>query len=80
MVYRLADANRVERVRVATGVREQGWVEVREGLDGADVVVVRGHARLEDGIAVTLRQADGSPLPAASVAARPTDPEPGRTP
>lgn len=71
VVYRLVDNNRVERVRIETGVRADGWVEIREGLDAEDVVVVRGHARLEDGIAVTLRQADGSEPPTPSVAARP---------
>ncbi len=80
VVYRLVDGSRVERVRVKTGVRNIEWVEVHEGLAPGDVVVVRGQVRLEDGIAVTVRQADGSVPSPASVAARRDEREAERTP
>ncbi len=80
VVYRLVDTKRVERVQVETGVHGPGWVEIRSGVHPGDVVVVRGQARLEDGVAVSVRQADGSPMPTASVAGGPRDGDAERTP
>jgi membrane fusion protein (multidrug efflux system) len=47
---------RVERVRVETGVHRDGWVEVLKGLGPTDRVVVRGHADLSDGMAVAVQE------------------------
>lgn len=54
VVFRLVGGDRVERVRVRTGERRDGFVEIREGLELGDRVVVRGHAELVDGARVTL--------------------------
>lgn len=57
--------DRVERVRVETGVHRDGWVEVVKGLGPTDRVVVRGHAELSDGMAVALQD----PAPHSAVTA-----------
>ena len=54
VVFRLVGGERVERLRVRTGERRDGFVEIREGLAPGDRVVVRGHAELVDGARVTL--------------------------
>lgn len=59
VVFRLDDSGRVERMLIETGVHVDGWVEVSAGLAPGDVVVVRGQARLDDGVAVSVRLADG---------------------
>jgi membrane fusion protein (multidrug efflux system) len=45
---------RVSRQPVKTGVRRDGWVEIRSGLAAGDRVVTRGQAVLSDGMAVRL--------------------------
>jgi membrane fusion protein (multidrug efflux system) len=67
VIFRLDASGRVERLHVETGVRVEGWVEVSEGLMPGDVVVVRGQARLDDGIAVSVRLADGQPVEVSEV-------------
>ena len=57
--------DRVERVRIETGVHRDGWVEVVTGLGPADRVVVRGHAELSDGMAVAVQD----PAPRSAVTA-----------
>jgi membrane fusion protein (multidrug efflux system) len=59
VVFRLDSNGRVERLAVETGVRLDGWVEISRGLRSGDVVVVRGQGRLDDGVAVSVRGADG---------------------
>jgi membrane fusion protein (multidrug efflux system) len=61
VAFRLLDANRVQRRVLTTGVFQDGRVEVVEGLEVGDLVVVRGHASLIDGAVVALRHRDGSP-------------------
>jgi multidrug efflux pump subunit AcrA (membrane-fusion protein) len=39
---------------VETGVRRDGWVEIRSGLAAGDRVVTEGHAALRDGMRVRL--------------------------
>lgn len=68
VIFRLDASERVERLLVETGVRVDGWVEVSRGLSPGDVVVVRGQARLDDGVAVSVRLANGElPEPSAAV-------------
>ncbi|MGH7291343.1 MAG: hypothetical protein ACREJT_09040, partial [Myxococcota bacterium] len=43
-----------------------GEAEIIAGLSAGDTVVVRGHAALIDGSAITARNADGTPAVAAS--------------
>ncbi len=66
VAFRMVGADRVERIVLTTGVFRDGRVEVVEGLDVGDVVVVRGHARLVDGAAVDVRTASGAPAVAAA--------------
>ena len=61
VAFRLLDGNRVQRRVLATGVFQDGYVEVVDGLAIGDLVVVRGHAPLVDGAVVALRRPDGSP-------------------
>jgi membrane fusion protein (multidrug efflux system) len=68
VVFRLAGADHVERRVITTGVFRDGYVEVVDGLDIGDLVVVRGQAALADGSIVALRRPDGGkePPPVAS--------------
>jgi membrane fusion protein (multidrug efflux system) len=67
IVFRLGEADRVERIRVQTRAHESGWIEIASGLQANDRVVVRGHLRLEDGVLVSVRKFDGSPATKAAV-------------
>ena len=62
VIFRLDASGRVERRLVETGVHLDGWVEISSGLSAGDVVVVRGQTRIDDGVAVSVRQADGQPV------------------
>jgi membrane fusion protein (multidrug efflux system) len=73
VIFRLDDSGRAERRLVETGVHLDGWVEVSSGLSPGDVVVVRGQTRIDDGVAVSVRQADGQPLEATPVATQAED-------
>ena len=73
VVFRMVGPDQVERVVLATGVIRDGYVEVVEGLEVGDVIVVRGHARLVDGSRVDVRTPAGEP---ALTAARPAEPTP----
>ena len=53
VVFRVEDG-RARLVRVTTGVRRAGMVEIKDGLTAGDVVVVNGQVRLRDGIAVEI--------------------------
>jgi len=76
VVFRLTADGRVERRLVETGVRIEGRIEISSGLSPGDVVVVRGQARIDDGVAVSVRMADGSvPEFPAVVAPTPTPDE-----
>jgi len=54
-VYRLASRQspEVQQVVVRTGVKQDGWVEISEGLEPGAVVVVEGAAFLTDGAQIT---------------------------
>jgi membrane fusion protein (multidrug efflux system) len=67
VVFRAIDGGtRVERRVVQIGRIKSGEAEVSEGLAAGDSVVVRGHASLIDGAAVTARNPDGTPVVAAT--------------
>ena len=67
VVFRAVDGGtRAERVVVELGRIKSGEAEVIAGLSAGDTVVVRGHASLVDGAAITARNADGTPAVAAS--------------
>ena len=66
IAYRIVAGNRAERRNIKLGVIREGRVEVSEGLAVGDPVVVRGQAQLVDGSPVTLRDAQGGPVGAAT--------------
>jgi membrane fusion protein (multidrug efflux system) len=66
VAFRMVGADRVERVVLTTGVFHDDHVEVVEGLDVGDVVVVRGQAQLVDGSPVDVRTPSGEPAVAAA--------------
>jgi membrane fusion protein (multidrug efflux system) len=62
-VFRVTDG-KAERLKVRTGLRRGGRVEIREGLAPGDTVVTAGQIKLRDGVAVRAVN-----LPAAGEAA-----------
>ena len=73
IVFRLSEeSGRVERISVETRAHGEGWIEIRAGVRPSDQLVVRGHQRLEDGVLVSVRNFDGSPVetPATAPAAK----------
>jgi membrane fusion protein (multidrug efflux system) len=61
VVFRLDSYGRADRRLVEVGLHLDGKVEIREGLEPTDVIVVRGQERLDDGVLVSVRRADGRP-------------------
>lgn len=59
-VYRVVD-DKAQRVRIRTGVRRAGAVEVVEGLAAGDTVVTAGQLKLRDGVPVAVGGALGKP-------------------
>jgi membrane fusion protein, multidrug efflux system len=66
-IFRILEGDRVERVEVDTGVRDQGRIEIRGPIDAGDWIVERGHGGLVDGMAVAVRERHSAttPSPAA---------------
>ena len=77
MLYRIVGADRVQRVRVETGVFNDGWVEVRGAIGEGDHVMVRGQSGLVDGGVVSIRTRDGRPIDQPQVASPAGSPDPG---
>lgn len=75
VVFRAGADHRVQRVNVTTGAHRDGRVVVDSGLGAGDLVVTRGQAGLSDGVLVSPRNPDGSPLRTELSAAA----EPGET-
>ena len=69
VIFRVDASERVDRIQVETGAVRDGWVEIRSGLEQSDLIVVRGQARIDDGVTVSIRRADGQPASASSVGA-----------
>jgi membrane fusion protein (multidrug efflux system) len=63
-VFRVA-AGKAELVKVQTGTRRVGEVEIRSGLAAGDLVVTEGTQRIGPGMAVTV-MGDAPPKPAAA--------------
>lgn len=63
-VFRVV-GGKAELVKVQTGLRKAGEVEIAKGLAGGDLVVTEGTQRIGPGSAVTVMQ--GAPKPAAAV-------------
>jgi len=64
-VFRVVDG-KAEMVKVQTGVRKVGEVEISQGVAAGDLVVTEGLQRIGPGSAVTVMQ--GAPKPAAAAA------------
>lgn len=62
VVFRAAPERRVQRVVVTTGAHRDGLVEIASGLAPGDAVVTRGQASLVDGVLVSPRNPDGTPI------------------
>ncbi len=64
-VFRIDDG-KAALVKVATGARKVGEVEIVKGLSGGDMVITEGTQRLAPGMAVTLMGAEGAKPAAAA--------------
>jgi hypothetical protein len=60
----LVKDGKAERREVTIGVRTPGYVEVRQGVEPGDAVVVGGAERLSAGSPVKAAVADRTPVPA----------------
>ena len=65
-VFRVSDG-KVTRVKVETGQRRDGKVEIVNGVNKDDVIVTAGQLKLRDGVSVRVAGAE-TPVPAASLA------------
>jgi len=63
-VFRVS-AGKAERVKVETGIRRDGRVEIVAGLSAGDVVVTAGQIKLRDGVAVR-NAAEGAGRPGSA--------------
>jgi RND family efflux transporter MFP subunit len=66
VLFRLATPDRVERVKVETGIFREDRVEVR-GVAAGDWIVVRGQTGLVDGSPVSLHDENGKPVDATTL-------------
>ena len=64
-VFRVVDS-RAERVKVTTGQRRDGKVEIVAGLARDDIVVIAGQLKLRDGVLVRAANAGANGNPAAT--------------
>jgi len=55
-VFRIKDNNQVRRVAVKTGQRQSGEVEIRQGLQAGDTIVVNGLQKIREGQQVNPRE------------------------
>jgi len=67
-VFRVVDG-KAQEVRVRTGARKVGEVEVVEGISGGDLVVTEGNHRLRPGAAVAVSRGGTPPKPKAEAPA-----------
>lgn len=79
IVFVVAD-NKVDRRVIGIGQRQDGRVEVVEGLKAGETIVVRGVQRVRAGATVNARPVGGPPAPAAGPAAGPAPAAPGAAP
>ncbi len=68
-LFVVGDGDVVEQRRVDVGVRQGGVVEIRDGVEADDRVVVQGAGFLSDGDRVRVVPADQAPAPATDAAA-----------
>jgi membrane fusion protein (multidrug efflux system) len=66
LVYRVDGENQVERMRVRVGERRPGWVEIVEGVQEGDRVVVEGTQKVQPGVHVVEGSAPAAGVPPGS--------------
>ena len=75
-VFKIIDS-KVARVKVETGQRRDGKVEVISGLVPGDLIVTAGQLKLRDGVTVSVPgNKDDKPAPDKAASAAPPDPAP----
>ncbi|NKF52573.1 efflux RND transporter periplasmic adaptor subunit [Shewanella sp. WXL01] len=57
-VYLVNNENKVERVAVSLGLRTRGWVEIIDGIQVGDPVIIRGILKVRPGAEVTPEEAE----------------------
>lgn len=57
-VYSVNSENRIERKQVTLGIRTRGWVEILEGIELGESVVIRGLLKVHPGDEVETQQAE----------------------
>jgi membrane fusion protein (multidrug efflux system) len=72
-VFKVVDG-RVARIKVETGQRRDGKVQVVSGLAPGDTVVTAGQLKIREGSTVTVAAAEGKAAPAAAKAPQPATP------
>ncbi len=65
-VFRVAAEDKVEQVPVKIGARRPGWVEIVEGIQAGDRVVVDGTVKLKAGSKIVEAKSEGSDAPRAA--------------
>ncbi|RUO34154.1 efflux RND transporter periplasmic adaptor subunit [Aliidiomarina sanyensis] len=55
-VFIVNDEGRAVRTQVEVGRRQPGWVEIRDGIQEGDMVIVEGTIRVRDGLPVTVTE------------------------
>jgi membrane fusion protein (multidrug efflux system) len=73
LVYRVVDG-KAQRIKVRTGTRRGGTVEILDGLSQGDTVVTAGQMKLRDGVAVAVAGTGGKPASPPPVAVTPGKP------
>jgi RND family efflux transporter MFP subunit len=76
VLFRLAAPDRVERLKVETGIFQGDLVEVRGSVAAGDWIVVRGQTALVDGSPVALHDEKGEPVDPTALGL-PAQPQPG---
>jgi membrane fusion protein (multidrug efflux system) len=70
LVFVVGPDNKIERRVITMGQRQQGRIEVVEGLKPGETIVIRGVQRVRPGVAVNPRSVGAEPIPRAEAGAR----------
>jgi membrane fusion protein (multidrug efflux system) len=71
-VFRVVEG-KAERVKVVTGIRRAGRVEIVEGVRAGDLVVTAGQIKIRDGASVRVAEAGGAPQETPPTAGKPAE-------
>lgn len=64
----VVEAEKAKMTEVKLGIRRDGKVQIKEGLQAGQIVVTAGHVKIRDGAGVKAIMADAPPPPAATEA------------